>query len=280
MPSRKLYPVQRKISVIQPAPLAPTLAIQADKLLGQVNHRLYRESRVYECKVSIDANVADGVTVDVYALANTWYLQGAVKTAKMVWDHAVANAIEANDGRTARWSDFKIRTGIPTAGEGFAEQYVSGTLTGATFTSGEFYDTIVEDASGVAHNFTLGAGTASQYNIFDEYDKQSGTSADPADPSTGPYSGLLPNLSQINSDSVTDDGNLPPYSAAGYGTAIWVKVGTLHLAAGRQKLSTGFFEAPLGKIVLTGVGTLTEADIQLEVKSGDYKGVVAHNMLE
>lgn len=280
MPSKKYYPVQRTMSVIQPAPLAPQLAIQCNKLLSQINHRLYRQSRVYEAKVSIDANVADGVTVDVYALANTWYLQGALKTGKMVWDKAVEEEKAANDGRTARWNDFNVRTGVPAAAEGFVEQYNRGTLTGATITAGEFYDTIVSDASGVAHNFTLGAPTASEYNIFAEYDKQSGTNTDPLNPSTGPYGGLLPNMSTVNAAAITDDGNAPPYDADGYGSAYWVKVGTLHLAAGRQKLSTGFFSAPLGKIILTGVGSLVDADIQLEIKSGDYKGVAAHNLME
>ena len=241
---------------------------------------MYRQSRVYEAKVSIDANVADGVTVDVYALANTWYLQGALKTAKMVWDKAVAEEKAANDGRTARWSDFKVRTGIPAAAEAFAAQYNKGTLNEISFTAGEFYDTIVSDASGVAHNFTLGIATPSEYDIFEEYDRQSGTSSDPTNPSTGPYGGLLPNMDAVNAGSVTDDGNLPPYGANGYGGAIWVKVGTLHLAAGRQKLSTGFFDAPMGKIILTGVGELTSADISVELKAGDYKGVTAHNLME
>jgi len=280
MPRKKFYPVQRKIMVKQPAPLAPSLAIQVDKLLGQINHRLYRQSRVYEAKVSIDANVADGITVDVYALANTWYLQGALKTAKMVWDRAVAEEKAANDGRTARWSDFKVRTGVPAAAEGFAVQYTKGALAEGTFTAGEFYDTIVSDASGVAHNFTLGVAGSSEYDIFAEYDRQSGTDTDPTNPSTGPYGGLLPNMSAVNAGSITDDGNLPPYNAASYGNLIWVKVGTLHLASGRQKLSTGFFDAPMGKIILTGVGTLDEADIEVEIKSGDYKGVAAHNLME
>jgi hypothetical protein len=268
------------MSIKQPAPLSSTLGLQVDQYLGQVNHRLYRQSRVYECKVSIDANVADGTTVDVYALADTWYLTGALKLAKSVWDQAVKDEMEANDGRVARWSDFKVRTGISFAADGFATQYTAGALNEERFVSGEFYDTIVSDASGVAHNFTLGAGTASQYSIFEEYDRQSGTSSDPTSVGTGPYGGLLPNLSAVNAASITDDGNLPPYDNTGYGDAIWVKVGVLHLATGRQRLSTGFFPAPLGKIILSGVGSLTDADIEVEVKSGDYKGVHAPSMLE
>jgi len=91
----------------------------------------------------------------------------------------------------------------------------------------------------------------------------------------------LPNLSAAAAAAISDDGNEPPYKADGYGNAVWVKVGTLHLAAGRQRLSTGFFPAPMGMIVLEGIGALGDnADINVEVKGGDYKGVMSHSMLE
>jgi hypothetical protein len=248
--------------------------------LCKVNHRLYRQSRVYECKVSIDANVADATTVDVYALADTWYLKGALKLAKSAWDEAMSEEMMANNGNKARWSDFRIEDGIAGAGSGTVEQFDQVTLNPTSFTAGEFYTSVVEDQAGVTRTFTLGTAGASNYNIIDEYDAQPGTSSDPTVPSTGPYSGLLPNLSTVNAASLSDDGNLPPYNNTGYGNAIWVKVGTIHLASGRQKLSTGFFKAPLGFVVLRGVGWLDAPDIQVEVKSGDYKGVSAHNMLE
>ena len=52
------------------------------------------------------------------------------------------------------------------------------------------------------------------------------------------------------------------------------------MASGRQRLSTGFFAAPMGKIALRGVGFLDVADITVTVKGGDYKGVMSHSMLE
>ena len=44
--------------------------------------------------------------------------------------------------------------------------------------------------------------------------------------------------------------------------------------SGAQKLSTGFFDAPLGLIILvpTAIGD-TDDMFELEVQSGDYKGV-------
>jgi hypothetical protein len=282
MPSKKHYPVQRTISIAQaPGPAANIGYTNAARSLSRVNHRLYRESRIYDCSVTIDGNVADATTVDVYALADTWYLKGALKLAKMAWDESNSEEIAMNNGNVARWSDFRINDGISGAGDMLPVQFDKATLNPNQITDGEFIFSKVVDQAGVSRSFTLGNPSASEYGIFDEYDLQPGTSADPELPSTGPYSGLLPNLSAAAADHISDDGNLPPYRQQGYGDAIWVKVGTLHLATGRQRLSTGFFSAPMGHIALVGVGTIGDAaDIQLTVKGGDYKGVMSHSMLE
>jgi hypothetical protein len=254
--------------------------MDVSRLLSQVNHRLYRESRLYECSVQIDANVADGVTVDVYALADTWYLKGALKLAKMAWDESNSEEIAMNGGKTARWNDFRVDDGLTGFGQLSVEQFRKDTLAGVRFLAGEFDLAQVVDQAGATRTFTLGTGGATTYDIFAEYDEQSGTNTDPSIPSTGPYTGLLPNLETAAAEAISDFGNNPPYNAGGYGLGIWVKVGTLHLASGRQRLSTGFFPAPMGKIALTGTGFLDQPDIQVTVKGGDYKGVMSHSMLE
>jgi hypothetical protein len=218
--------------------------------------------------------------VDVYALADTWYLKGALKLAKSAWDASNAEEIAMNNGKTARWNDFRIASGLTGYGNIDVEQFAKNTLAGIRFTAGEFDLSEVVDQAGTTRSFTLGAGTATEYDIFAEYDNQSGTSSDPTIPSTGPYTGLLPNLENAAATAISDYGNEPPYNAGGYGLGIWVKVGTIHLAAGRQRLSTGFFVAPMGKIALRGVGFLDQPDIQVTVKGGDYKGVMSHSMLE
>lgn len=280
MPNKKHYPVQRTISVEQDSPAANNLEIETSRLLSQINHRLYRESRTYECSVQIDANVADATTVDVYALADTWYLKGALKLAKSAWDISNAEEIEMNNGNVARWNDFRIDAGINAAAQAKAVQFARNSLVPTQFTAGQFNLARVVDQAGTNRAFTLGNASATYYSIFDEYDAQPGTSSDPEVPSTGPYSGLLPNLEAGAAEAISSFGREPPYSADGYSAGIWVKVGTLHLASGRQRLSTGNFMAPMGKIVLTGVGFLTEPDITVTVKSGDYKGVMSHSMLE
>jgi hypothetical protein len=281
MPSKKRYPVQRKMNIDQPGPAANILRIDAPKFLSQINHRLYRQSRAYECKVDVHANVADGTTVEVYALADTWYLTGALKLAKSAWDASNSEEIMMNNGKLARWNDFRVTNTIATSGAGRVNQYSKGALVETAFTAGEFEDSIVVDQAGVSRTFTVGIATPSSYDIIAQYNEQSGTSADPQFPSTSPYDGLLPNLDAAAAAAISDSGNLPPYAQAGYPNAIWVKVGTLRVEAGRQRLSTGFFSAPMGMIVLTGVGALGDtSEITLECKTGDYKGVMANSMLE
>lgn len=282
MAQKKHYPVQKRLNVAQAAgPVANIGLIYTPRRLSQINHRLYRDSRTYTCSVSIDANLSDATTVDVYALADTWYLKGALKLAKSAWDASNAEEIAMNNGHLARWSDFRIDGGIAGAADLNAVQFNQTSLGASQFLDGEFDLSAVVDQTGLNRVFTLGTPSAGEYNIFDEYDRQPGTNTDPTVPSNGPYSGLLPNLSAAAAQHISDAGNNPPYKADGYGNAIWVKVGTLHLAAGRQRLSTGFFPAPMGMIVLEGIAAIGDnADINVEVKGGDYKGVMSHSMLE
>ena len=275
------YPVQRSFSVRQPAgPPAVNGIVDVGGSLSKINHRLYRQSRYYEASVTIDSNVVDGTTVDVYALMDTWWSSKALQMAKSAWDKSNAEEMEMLNGKIARWNDFRVQHGLIGFGGLDPVQFSRGNLGGVPFVAGEFDNAQVVDQAGVARTFTWGAATAGSYSIMDEYDASGNTSSDPTTPATGPYSGLLPNLEAGAADALQDNGNLAPYNMTGYGNGVWVKVGTLHLSPGRQRLSTGFFTAPCGLIAMTNVGWLADADIQISVKSGDYKGVHAPSMLE
>jgi hypothetical protein len=72
----------------------------------------------------------------------------------------------------------------------------------------------------------------------------------------------------------------PPYDKNGVNAPTpWVKIAELGATGGAQRLSTGYFTAPCGFVVIYStsgnVGNLT-----FEVKSGDYKGVHAPSMIE
>ena len=243
-------------------------------------HRLYRQSRYYECSVTIDSNVADGTTVDVYALMDTWGTQKALQLAKKAWDTSNAEEKAMLNGKVSRWNDFRVQAGLTGFGGTLANQFSRANLGAAPFTAGEFDNSMVVDQAGAQRTFTWGPPAATEYNILDEYNESGNTSSDPEVPATGAYTGLLPNLEVGAADALQERGNEPPYDATNYGGGTWVKVGTLHLSGGRQRLSTGFFTAPCGMIALTNVGWLTNPDIQVTVKKGDYKGVHAPSMLE
>ena len=163
---KKHYPVQRTLSVKQQAPAAANAVMDVSRLLSQVNHRLYRESRTYDCSVQIDANVTDGTTVDVYALADTWYLKGALKLAKTAWDASNAEEIAMNNGKTARWNDFRVDDGLTGYETLQVVQFRKDNLQETAFTAGEFDLSQVVDQAGTTRTFTLGNAGPLVYDIF------------------------------------------------------------------------------------------------------------------
>lgn len=285
--SKKHYPVQRTTGLTWTGgPVPANFMIDGPRLLSQSNHRLYRQSRYYEMSVTLDTDLPDGSTVDVYALADTWMVQKAYSMAKMAWDESNAEEKEMLKGRIARWNDFRVAHGLVPAGgieNLFATNFLKRTLSATQFTAGEFDNSTVVDQAGSTKGFTWGTPDGSFYSIIEEYDASGNTSIDPTVPATGPYNGLLPNLEAGAADALQGRGNAPPYDADDIGQAIWIKVGTLHLGAGRQRTSTGFFTAPCGFVALRGAGTIigdNQVEISCEFKRGDYKGVHAPSMLE
>ena len=285
--SKKHYPVQRSTGLTWTGgPLPANFMIDGPKVLSQTNHRLYRQSRYYEMSVTLDTDLPDGSTVDVYALADTWMVQKAYHMAKMAWDESNAEEKEMLNGRVARWNDFRVKHGLVLTGgieDVFATNFLKRTLSATRFTIGQFDPSNVVDQSGTARDFTWGDPSASSYSIIEEYDASGNTSQDPQNPATGSYTGLLPNLEAGAATALQGIGRSPPYDANDIGQAIWIKVGTLHLGVGRQRTSTGFFTAPCGFVALVGADTIigdNQVEISCEFKRGDYKGVHAPSMLE
>jgi hypothetical protein len=263
------------------------MLVDVPKLLSQSNHRLYRQSRYYECSVSLDTDLADATTIDVYALADSWMVQKAYQMAKDAFDESNSEEMTMLNGRIARWNDFRVAAGLVPAVGGISDalgaNYLKRTLAATTFTVGEFQLSNVVDQAGTTRDFSWGGADPSTYSIIEEYDASGNTSTDPTTPATGPYNGLLPNLEAGAANALQGDGNEPPYDADDIGQAIWVKVATLHLGAGRQRTSTGFFTAPCGFVAIIGGGTVANVpgvNMTIETKNGDYKGVHAPSMLE
>lgn len=280
----KHYPVQNRITMGVATPSTPdtTLLIRTDKLLSNVNHRLYRQSRVYNVKVDIDTDLADGSTVDVYALSDTWYNMKAYQLAKKMFDENSKEESALLGSSKARWNDFRVDTSLGQADL----QAMQFSLAPVLFTSGEYVMSEVANTLGATQTFSWDSAASGEYNIIDEYDATGNTDVSPTNAlSQVAYDGLTDELDDNQMEHLSDDGNNPPYSATTFANQCWVKVGTLFIrASGTNKVSTGYFNAPCGLIVLATSGgleanTITE-NVHLTVKPGDYKGVHAPSMLE
>lgn len=280
-----MYPVQRKMNLMLQTAAAPIGIVRVDRCLSTVNHRLYRQSRMYHCKVDLDANAQQGTVVDVWALANTWYTQKAYQRA---YETFLENSKEERDqlkGNVARWNDFRVDHGL------VANDFLpagnndpAGASTSFGISNAEYAMSEVHNSGGTAQTLRWTGTGANTFNIIDEYDLMGGVSTTPstANPSVA-YDGLTDEQDDGQMEHLSDDGNVPPYNRIGLENYVWVKVGTLVASLnGTDKLSTGFFEAPCGLVVLTkGTPFTTDSTIvNLEVKSGDYKGVGAPTYLD
>lgn len=280
-------PVQRKVylSGNSGAP-SQTGLIDAARLASTSNHRLYRYGKKYTLKVDIDVDaVGANESIQVWALADTWAVQRAYEEAKMVFDLAYKNEREnLSKEAQARWFDFRAVSGI-TGDIMYATVANDPTGAPALLTGGQFDTSIVEDQAGVQRSFSWRPATsASQYSIPAEYDLSGNTNSSPTvSTASGPYANLQADSSVIEMNAMQIRGRDPPYDANAF-PGVWVKIATLQLSSteGAQRLSTGYFDAPCGQVVLKMSGAASTTTINnkvaVEFRAGDYKGLRAHNM--
>ena len=286
--SKRTYEIQRSFPLILDGSPDTNAMVRVDRALGAINHRLYRQSRLYSCKLDLDPNVAAGTAVDVWALCDTWWLQKAYRLAYKTFVENGEDEASSMGSARARWNDFRVDSGLGTAFQ--KDLMPSGNLvpTGAdqiygTGSDQEYLMSVVHDTNGAQKTFVFSGGTASEFNIITEYDNTANTDAAPSTPNfLASYDGLHDEVDQGQAAHLAADGNLPPYKANTFEGAVWIKVATLHVAStGAQKLSTGFFKAPAGMIAITSTEPFADSTfLNLEVKAGDYKGVHATTMLE
>ena len=279
------FPVQRNISLAAPSPSATALNIvDVGQCLSNVNHRLYRQGKSYTCKIDFD-NASDLVgAIEVYALVDTWYIQKAWQLAFQSYQDATADERAVlSDSKIARWEDFRVAAGVGPANTLLPYRWNS-TLTGARDTDGEFDNSEVTLADGTQRTFTWSTSpAANEFGILSEYDVGGQTNQAPTAASLeadNPYDGLQPGVQESQMDDLVGRGNNPPYNASTFGSQ-WMKVATLRNDGnGSQRLTTGFFNAPCGLVVLRTptIGTVITGQVSLTVKAGQYKGTAGHNM--
>lgn len=284
----KRYPVQRNLELGGIAGGSTWYTVDVAKHLSEQNHRLYRQSRVYKCKVNHLGNCTDRGAVDVYVLRDTWMLQKAYQMAKDVFDkNMTEERAVVSKSNLARWQDFRINLAPKASGvsELLPISRANGTLNTSTMSNGEFDVSVTYKEDGSAMDFGF-YGTSTRWSIVEEYDKTADTESSPDNTVSGSAINSYGLLDDDNQQTARDDlqtrGNSPPYDPNSLdGAALFRRVATIGATSGHQKYSTGYFDAPLGLVLLVATNTASSDDFfEVEVQSGDYKGVHAPSYVE
>lgn len=279
--ANKHYPVVRRGKLDTELSTSGEIEINIDQFLSKTNRRLYRQARTYRVKIDLDADSTEKFAV--YALADNWMNHKALQMAyAMYLENSQDERERLKKEQIGRWSDFRVVSGGVAPQADPVQYNVNGIP--SRFTAGDFTTTIVVDANGVSKNFSWGAATASRYSILEEYDKAGNANSSPST-TTGdmPYDDLMADDDAAMAEALQNRGEDPPYDATGVGASNpWVKVAQLDAASPAQKLSSGFFDAPCGFVLITPLGGVADNldDLSWEVQSGDYKGVNAPSYLE
>ena len=276
----KHYPVVTK-SPLSSGAAANTL-VDTARNLSVLNRRLYRYGRNYEVKIDLRNDFAG--QVEVFALRDDWAVQKAFQVAYQQYlDNTIDEREHVASGQVARWEDFRIRDGLTLAKNDARPVMHTPAGAASVLTSGEFIFSKVEDAAGVQRTFTWGAGAADRYGILEEYDKMGSAQTTPENIEAGrAYGDISADVDDGIIGTLQNDGDNPPYVETGVNQGTpWVRIATLGSTVGTQKLSSGFFTAPCGLVLLVGYGSdEPNFSASLEAKTGDYKGVHAPSMIE
>jgi hypothetical protein len=283
------YPIVRHLRVgEQTGPAALNGLVNVDLHLSQVNRRLYRQGRVYRCKVDLQSGLADNTQYTVYALADTWMLRKAWKAAFDNYMEQTSEERATYKGQLARWNDFKLNTSQAfTSASTLSVGLVQPDGTEVPLTDGEYLPSRVEDDAGTARFYGIAnSAGGTTFDILGEFDKLGGVNSSPTVTQTAAaYGDVDSDLTTTEIGDVTNRGNLPPYAQNDSHPANpWRKIGVLHSDTGGQRLTTGYFDAPLGLVAIvsaSGHKLFSQGtELTVEVKAGDYKGVHATSLLE
>jgi hypothetical protein len=283
------------------------MVVQTNLALSKMNGRLYRQCRTYRVKFNlITAPVHDAganVNIEFFTLPNTYFVHGAVNYAFKQYMNLHADELAAGI-KFARYHDFSINEQNPTGVWEYASPALwDGTADGgmASLTANEtITDSSVTDAGGTSQGFHLLGNLANSYNIFREYAKRLNYRPQPGTVSSDqPYEGLL---DLDDADDMAEKGDLAPYDRdfsdfipddatvdddAGQNLLLHRGTITYDVAAGPGRISTGYFDAPLGLVwcrkTVSGsesAWNTTNPELTLTVAPGDYKGVMSHSLIE
>ena len=276
----KHYPVVRQASIMgKPGSASNTIKVlHIDRELSKLNRRLYRHGRRYQVKIDMD-HAESGSNFVVLALRDDWAVE---KGFQMAYQQYLDNTAEERErisaGQVSRWEDFRTDSGLTR--QELVSSLWDETIAPVPLDSGEFSLSKVVDDSNTERTFTFApVPAANQFGVLTEYDKTGGAQASPATSSDTAYAGLTGEDNAATRVHLQGAADNPPYDKNGVNAPTpWVKIAELGATGGAQRLSTGYFNAPCGFVVIYGTGNV--GNFTFEVKAGDYKGVHAPSMIE
>lgn len=292
---QKYYPVSTEIMFEQQAGTGLQIC-EINKGLSGINRRLYRQNRVYRVKVDLIGDQPN--KVDVFRLKNTFMLHQGYKLAMEEWNKSYENAEDVTrDASIGRWRDFRVDT-TAFPGDSILNPLNLGAagpkVLAGPVTIDEWNNALSFTTAGSSRDFGL-REDSNTYGIIHEWDKKGNVAASPSSATAeAAYVDLTADLVDAEVINLQTAGNLPPYDAdSSAPDSVLEYVGTIYTDSnGNGKMSTGYFDAPLGAIYLSGVGSQVDNIYQFAsvndpavmfkvvAQKGDYKGVAAHEYVD
>lgn len=228
--------------------------------LSRLNHRLYRQGRIYHADIIMTNETSAGQPYTIKTIAPTWMNLKAWRAGFEAWRASTKD--ERDHGtRAARWSDFRVRY----------EAAHSGAL---PIVNGEYiYTNAARQDTGALLEFQMFDSTsATRFGLLDEYDKRADTATDipPASASNQAYRTLMGELVSEQAEQLQEEGDEPPYNSTTL-TAVEQEF-NLRAPAETNYYRTGMIPIPCG---LIKVDAPVVASLMIKVKAGKYKGVHA-----
>lgn len=272
------YPVERTFSVAVGA--NSEVLVDVGKCLSAINHRLYRQGKLYTVKIENPIFLPPGYGFTLKRLPNTWWMQKAWHLAKEARDDQLSQSTR----KFGRWDDFRV---------GWDATYKSGTFPSnadysGTWAADENILSQIHDATtSDDHEFVVfGAArdaSTNLYGIIEQYDQMAntvqnqpgGAGATEAYANTFADAGLVEEAGDIKALQ----GDNAPYDMDSFNGATDVgaiQIGTIGTIAngtgdGRNSIIT---DLPLGLFKMEN-GTDSGWVVQVTVMAGNYKGVKA-----
>ena len=283
MPQKAKYPVVRKFTIDTDG--TSDVYVDIGRCLSAMNHRLYRQGRLYRVRVSVTSPTNPGVTA-ITTLPDTWYARTAYNKVRDIWMTRI-EGMKKEHGKLAvgRWNDFHVgydathRTNFTSSK--LPEEVTDATGTQAAISLGNadwnLSPLLDNDGNEVTFRFLSKTSTSNVFNILDTFENAHNIFApDPSGTGASAYADF--NLGEGGDQSgLQDEGDYPPYHETDFPQLevlqnTLVVLGDSSGAARAGRMSTGYFDAPLGLLRITPTAN---EEITIEVQAGDYKGVEA-----